>query len=169
MWILSQWNCWKKKTQRAAFLHLPQHFPGFETILLNQLCVYLLTRTHSLKTVPALLKLASPVLTPYVAQRRCSGNINSTNEQINQRKNTPWKALLLWVMSEIHRKYLKMVGRENMILCNGKRSMCILKIKKYTPFQFSQQFSIKKQKTNKQKPFQINDIAPLLQACHCVY
>ena len=73
------------------------------------LCVYLLTRTHSLKTVPVLLKPASPVLTLYVAQRRCSGNINSTNEQIGQRENTPWKALLLWLMSEIYRKYLKMV------------------------------------------------------------
>lgn len=73
------------------------------------LCVYLLTRTHSLKTVPVLLKPVSPVLTLYVAQRRCSGNINSTNEQIGQRENTPWKALLLWLMSEIYRKYLKMV------------------------------------------------------------
>ena len=66
--------------------HLPQHFPVFETTLLNYLlmCLSPHKNANSLKAVPALFKPASPVLTWYLAHRRCSGNINSTNEQINQ-------------------------------------------------------------------------------------
>ena len=82
----------KKKTNEQPSFIYHSTFQGLKPSY--YLCVYLLTRTHSLKTVPALLKPASPVLTLYVAQRRCSGNINSTNEEIDQRKNEIEEELL---------------------------------------------------------------------------
>lgn len=127
--VLSGGKYHKKTGQRSQELK-PLH------VLEDPQCLNPHKNADSVRTIPALFMPTSPMLTGYLAHRRCLVNIHSTNEQINQSENTPQKGLLffdtIWNSQKIPESGWKL-GNRTWPYAMEKEKNCSFKTTKQPP------------------------------------